>query len=325
MKRMTRALLAVAAGLVAGQARAADVDALLPAESEQVVSINVRQILDSDLIKKYALGQLKQALEGNEAQKTLKELGLDPLKDVDRITGGLWGEDAQNIKGLFVVRGKFDPAKLFEAAKAAAQKDGDKVSIVKDGDVTLVKVAVQNRPDPVYLSVADEKTVLVGTDKKLVTDAMKAGTSAKPAIKKDLAELVRQADDKASLYVVGVSNGKVGDIPPNPLFDDPEKLKKQLETLKTTTMTLKVTTDIALEVVMGMKDADAADAFGATIDELLNKVKVFIPLIAMQNANLKPVTNDLTKSLKSTVKDKTVVISAKLTGAAIGKAAGTDE
>lgn len=327
MSRMTRSLmvLAITIGMSTGTLRAADVVALLPADAEQIININVRQVLESELFKKYLLANAKQALESNEAQKTLKQLGLDPLKDIDRISGGLWGENAQEMKGLFVINGKFDPKKLFEAAQDAASKNGDKISIVKEGDLTLVKATVQNRPDPIYMSVSDEKTIVIGTEKKLVTDAMKIKPDSKPAINKQLAELYGKMDQKATFFLCGVSNGKVGDIPPNPLFDDPVKLKKQLEKLETTTMTLRVTTDISVEMEMGMKDGDAADDFGATVDELLNKVKVFIPLIAMQNANLKPVSNDLSKSLKSSVKEKSIIISAKLTGEAIGKAAGSDD
>lgn len=326
---MTRLMLAAAvtAAALTAPARAADVDALIPAEAEQVVNINIRQLMDSDLFKKYMRGQIDQALKGNDAKKMLDRLGLDPLKDLDLIHGGLWGEDAQSMNGLFVIRGKFDPKKVFDVVEEEAKKNGDKISIVKEGDYTLVKVTVDNRPDPIYASVADEKTIVIGTSKKITTDAMKlAGDkSTKSGVKKELTALVGKMDAKASMYVCGVSSGKVGDIPPNPLFDNPEKLKKQLEKLGDVSMTLRVTTDVAFEVVMGMKDTDAADDFGGTVDELLNKIKVFIPLAAMQNANLKPVTNDLSKSLKSSVKEKNVVISAKLTGEAIAKAAGSDD
>src|SRR5436305_1813712 len=180
MKLLNRCVLAAAVaatGLVAAPARAAEVSPLIPAEAESVVFINVRQILDSDLVKKFALNQIKQALEGNDAQKTMKELGLDPLKDVNEIHGGLWGEDAQNMKGLYVVKGNFDLEKLFAAAEKQAKKDGDKVAIVKDGDYQLVKVTVENRPDPIYVSGADKNTIVVGTDKGLVTTAMKAAES----------------------------------------------------------------------------------------------------------------------------------------------------
>jgi len=330
MKLVNRCVLAaavVASGLWAAPARAADVEPLLPADTEQVIQVNVRQILDSDLVKKFALAQIKQALEGNDAQKMIKELGLDPLKDIDKLSGGLWGDDPQNMKGVFILRGKFDLEKLFAAAQKAAEKNGDKIGIVSDGDYKLVKVTVENRPDPIYVSGVDAKTIVVGTDKGLVITAMKSADKkdTKPTLKKGLAELVEKMDPKASLFICGVSSGKVGDIPPNPLFDNPEKLKKQLEKLETTAMTLRVTGDITLDITMGMKDTDAADDFGTTVDDLLNKAKAFLPFIAMQKQELKPVVNDLSKTLKSKVDKKTVVITAKLSGDAIGKAAGADD
>src|SRR5262245_42187139 len=110
---MFRRLLvgAVLAAGLAAPARAAEVDPLLPAETESVLVVNVRQVLESELIKKYALGQIKQSLEGNDAQETLKKLGLDPLKDVDRLTVGSWGKDKDDVNVVAVVRGKFDPVK----------------------------------------------------------------------------------------------------------------------------------------------------------------------------------------------------------------------
>jgi hypothetical protein len=327
--RFVRSLVAAAAigiGLTATPIRAAEVEKLIPAEAESYFQINLKQIIESDLFKKYALANLKQAMEGNEAQKALKDLGLDPLKDVDTITGGFWGDDPQNMKALVVVRGKFDPAKLFEAAEAAAKKDGDKVSIVKDGDYTLVKFTANNRPEPFFASVVDNTTLVGGTDKKIVTAAMKASDDkSKSAMKKELAALVAKMDGKASMFGVGVSNGKVGDIPAIPGIDDPEKLKKQLEKMESSSMTLKVTGDVALDIQMTMKDAAAADDFGATVDDLLGKAKALLPLIGGQAPQMKPIITDVTKSLKSKVEKTDIVISVKLTGGAIGKAAGSDD
>lgn len=326
MKYVTRLAVVAAVAAFAAPTRAADIDALLPAESEQLIRVNVKQILESDIVKKFALAQIKQALEGNDAQKMLKELGMDPLKDIESLSAGIWGDDPQNMKFVVVVHGKFSPEKLFEKAEAEAKKEGDKIGIVKDGSYTLVKVTVPNRPDPIFLSVADEKTIVIGSEKGLVTAAMKASeTKAKSALKKELVELAGTIDSKASVSVVALSTGKVGDIPPNPLFDNPEKLKKQLEKMQTMAMTIKVTGDVTLDVAMGMKDGDAADDFGGTVDELLNKAKAFLPFLAMQSPNMKPVVTDISKSLKSKVDKKAVTITAKLSGDAIGKAAGADD
>src|SRR5262245_27654260 len=66
---------------------AADVDKYLPADTEMVLTINIRQILDSALVKKEALGMLTDLIQGSEeAKTTLTKLGLDPLKDIDRLT-----------------------------------------------------------------------------------------------------------------------------------------------------------------------------------------------------------------------------------------------
>lgn len=327
--RFVRRMLAAAAigiGLSATSVRAAEVEPLIPAEAESYLQINFKQIMDSDLFKKYALANLKQALQGGEAQKTLETLGLDPLKDIDSVTAGFWGDNPQDMKGLMVVRGNFNPEKLFEAVEAAAKKDGDKVAIVKDGDYTLVKITGGNRPEPFFASVADKKTIVGGTDKKLVTAAMKASdTKSKSGLKKELAALVEKMDGKASMFGCGVSSGKVGEIPPIPGIDDPEKLKKQLEKLESSSMTLKVTGDVSLEIMLSMKDAAGADDFGATVDDLLGKAKALLPLLGGQAPQMKPIITDITKSLKSKVEKKDVVIGVKLTGGSIGKAAGSDD
>jgi hypothetical protein len=324
---MFRRLLvgAVLAAGLAAPARAAEVDPLLPAETESILFVNVRQVLESELVKKYALGQIKQALEGNDAKKMLERLGLDPLKDVDRVTAGSWGKDKEDMNAVFVVRGKFDPEKLFKAAQEEAKNNGDKIAIVEDGKYKLVKLTVEKSPKPVYAAVANEKTIVAGTDKKLVTDALGAAEKgAKPQLKKDLAALLLKQDEKASMFAVGLTEGKTGDvqIPPGLPGVDPAKLQKQLENLKTFAMTLRLTEDVNLEVAMGMKDADAADDFGATVKGLIDTVKSFLPVVAQGNPNAKPLVDEVNKTLTSKIKDKDVTVSLALSAASIGKATG---
>ncbi len=328
---MFRRLL-VGAVLVAGlsaPARAAEVDPLLPAETESVLFVNVRQILDSELIKKYALGQIKQALAGNDAKKMLEKLGLDPLKDVDRVTAGSWGKDKEDMNAVFIVRGKFDPEKLFKAAEAEAKNNGDKVAIVSDGKYKLVKFTTDESPKPIYAAAADEKTLIAGTDKKLVTDTLAVAEkgAAKPRLKKDLAALVLKQDEKASMYAAGLVEGKTDgvQIPPGLPGVDPMKLAKQLEKMHSFAMTVRLTTDVSLEAAVGMKDADAADDFGATVENLIMTVKQFLPLLANQQPNVKPLIDEISKTLKSKVKDKDVLVNLKLSAEAIGKAAGSGD
>src|SRR5207248_2681975 len=173
-------------------ARAAEPDKLLPADSEFVLSVNFKQIVESDIIKKYALAQIKQALDGADAKKFLSDLGLDPIKDVERVVIGGSGKDQTDTKGLVIIHGKFDPEKLFKAAEAQTKKDPDHFTLVKDGNDKMFKYQPDNG-NPVYATVVDETTVIAGSDKKMVTTALGAGTK-KPALGKDLSALITKQD-----------------------------------------------------------------------------------------------------------------------------------
>src|SRR5207245_2549116 len=70
-----------------GTVRAAEADKLLPNESEYVVTLNVRSLLDSALTKKYGLPKMQELLKSDqEIQEIFKSLGLDPLADIHSLT-----------------------------------------------------------------------------------------------------------------------------------------------------------------------------------------------------------------------------------------------
>jgi hypothetical protein len=318
MTRSSRAGLGTALAVVlaaAPAARSADPDKLLPADAEFVISANVKQIIDSEIVKKYALEQIKQALQGNDAKKFLTDLGLDPLKDVDRVVIGGSGKDQSDTKGLVIVHGKFDPEKLFKAAEAQTKKDPDHFSLVKDGKDVMFKYQPDNG-NPVYGTVVDETTVILGTDKKMVTTALASG-GKKATLGKDLAALIGKMDDKASLWMVAVVKDKLNNLKlPGGGGGNPQ-VKDQLGKMETLSAVVRVTADINLDVTLGMKDTDAAEEMGKTIDDGLTQVRGAIPFLAAMNPQLKPLV-EVAKTLKSTVKDKSVVITAKMSGNTIG-------
>lgn len=304
--------LAVALAMTA-PASAAEVDKLLPANSEGAVYINVRQVVESDLVKKYALEQMKQALAGADAQKVLGVLGLDPLKDLDKVIIGGYGDDPANTNVLFIVRGRFDPDKLYAGAQLAAKKEPEKISIVKEGDSQLLKINVDNVPNPIYGTVVDKGTLVFGTQKDLVMEAVAGGS--KKGVKPELAALITKIDEKTSISAVAVVNGKLGNAQ-LPGINDPA-IQKNLEKTDNIVLTVNVTSDVSIELGFGMKDADSADDFGKLVDQGIQQAKGFLPLLG-GDPRMKPLI-ELGKTLGSSVKDKQVIVSAKLTGDAIGK------
>lgn len=334
MRRIASCLLAVVmtAGLAA-TARAADVDPLLPKETEYVVHMNFKQMLDSDIIKKYAMGQIKQALQGEDLKGVLDTLGLDPLKDIEKATLGMWGK-GEDMNMVGVIKGKFDTKKLYEGAKDLSAKAKDKVELVTESvdgkDVTLVKMT-QDSGKPAFITVADDSTVVLGSEKKHAVAALTAfNKKEKAKLTKELTALVLKQDDKASMYFCGVTEGKLKDLPASS-FDglkqvgvDGEKMKEQLEKMNTVSVTVNVGKEVKFTAIMGMKDADSAEEFNGTLDKLVETAKTFLPLLANEPKN-KAIIDDLTKSLGVKAKDKDVTLSFALTAKAIGDLAGSDE
>src|SRR5690348_15351621 len=113
MNRYCRWLCVAVIAVVAAPVHAAELDKFLPDDTQVVASINVRQILDSGLAKKYEIAkEFEKALGQNEeATKVLKGLGLDPLKDITRITIAHTGkQDDKQV--LACIHGSFDLAKI---------------------------------------------------------------------------------------------------------------------------------------------------------------------------------------------------------------------
>lgn len=319
MSRLSRFVFAVA--LTAGfsaPARAADPDKLLPKDADTVIYFNMKQLVGSDIVKKYALEQLKQALEGQEAKKLLEDMGLDPLKDIETIWAGTSGKDQTDMKALIVVHGKFDPEKLLKAADAASKKDGDKFSIVKDGNATLFKYQ-PDEGNPVYGTVVDETTVIAASDKKLIGEALKQKDAAKAPVSADLTALVKKQDAKATMFVASVVKGKFKDVKiPQQLPIDLSGFQKALPNTDSMSIVLKVSGDVTLEITMGMKDEDAAEDMAGAMAKLVDGIKGLVPLITAADPRAKPLA-DVVKTIKTDVKKKDVVTSAKITGDEIGK------
>lgn len=328
---------AVLALAVATPSPAADVHPLLPAETEQVIYVNFRQIIDSQLVRRYALEQMKQSLQAEAAQKVMTDLGLDPLKDVDELTAGFWAEDPKAPKGIVVLSGKFDPVKLFNAADVQSKKTPEKIEIVAEGKYKFVRVVVGNpdetNPNPgmpfkeLYFSLPSDSMILASTEKELLAKTMGRveKKDTKPMVRKPLGALITNMDGKASFYTCSLNDpNKVGDIPPNPIFDDTVALKKQIQNVETTAMTVRVGEDVGLELILGMKDTTSADEFGGTVDGALDKVKSFLPLLGGQ-PKFKPFVDDLSKNLKSKTKGKEIHVTVVISGKAIATIAGAPD
>ena len=324
MTRMTRMMFAAALFVAVGSpaSRAVEPDKLLPEGTDGVAIINVRQIIDSEIFKKYAQGPVKQALDKADARKILGDLGLDPLKDIHQVVVGIVDtsyKPSAQPKIFGIVHGKFDRQKLMTAAEAQAKKDGDNFAIVKDGNTVLFRFLPPMGGESIYAAIVNDETIFASNEKKLVTATLKAAATNQAArVDKDLAALLSKLDDKAALVAATVVKGKIEapTVPPGL----PVKLDgflKALPGVESLTSVVKIGKDIDIEATLEMKDVAAANDMRTGLDELLQSVKGLLALAGMQTPQIKPL-GDVLAGIQMSSRNKSVNMSAKITGEVIG-------
>jgi len=313
MTRLPRLVLGAALAVaLTATARAAEPDKLIPAGADTVVVVNLKQLIESDFAKKFVLEDLKKQFEKQETKQFLTDLGLDPFKDIERLTiasvetkfgGGK--DDSPNY--LVVVRGSFDSQKLFNRLEQETRTDPDKFSKVKEDGTTMFKYLSDQKASPLFVTAIDDKTVVAASDKKFVAEAIKASDARKGApIKKELAALIRKADDKASVYIASVTAGKLGDLG-IPDQAGPIKLEgfaKALPKTESALITIRVATDVNLDVIMGMKDEEAANDMRNALADMIDQVKPLAKGIVNFAPELKPLP-DMLDAIKARPRTRT--------------------
>jgi hypothetical protein len=317
--------LALATLLLAAPVRAADVDPYLPADTEGVVSINLRQILGSALVKQVGgVDIIRNALRSQEeVNALLKELMFDPLKDVDRITiaGPSSGE---TDKGLVIIRGRFNVEKFRARAEKAAKNNKDQLKVrkVKDprgGEHTVYEFNVVppqgGAAQTIFAGIPSKNILLAAPSLDYLVDAMRVKPDAtKITLKnKAFATLLTRLDDKQSVSFTSVmTEAALKQIPAE--IPAADLLKK----LTAISGGITLTDGFKLEVMAATKQAADAKALGAKINEGLNAALILVGIAAMNEPKLAPVM-DLVKSLKTSVKDTTVTVKGEVSGEMLQK------
>jgi hypothetical protein len=294
----------------APRARAAEFEKHLPEDTQTVAGINVRQILDSSLVKKYGLDKIKEALKSeDEVQKILKDLGFDPLKDLDSVVIAAPGGNEPD-KGLIIVRGHFDLAKFQAKAEDIAKKNGDTLQIEKAGGKTIYKVVLQEQT--FYASFAGPDAMLAAPAKDYLLKALERSNGKAPALKsKELQALLAKVDTKRSVWMA-----VAGSAFPKELPIDNEKLKKSLDSIESVTGGINVADEVKLEFQIATKDAAGAKDLVQTIKGALAQAKGFLALAG--GDQLAPLV-DVLGTAKATAEDKTVTVVAVISADVIEK------
>src|SRR5262245_32875749 len=142
-RRLWIAAACMLAVLVAAPAVQAQGTKLLPADTELVVTINLQQVLKSEVFKSnktlvdLAKAKIMEQLDEKEIGKYLKKANFDIFKDLSSVTISV--PNRTNVEEAFILlEGNFDSEKIEAAVMEASKEPG------ADVKVKMVKIANTN-------------------------------------------------------------------------------------------------------------------------------------------------------------------------------------
>jgi hypothetical protein len=287
-------LLAAAAALPAG---AAEPDKYLPSDSEAVLVINVSQLLDSPLMKKYGLEQLKEQLKSNnDAASFFKAAGLDPLKDIHHVTVGA-SLAGGKPKYLIVVHGKFNLDKVNDALSAEAKAKPEEVKVIDKGNQRIYEVTPKDSKDkPHYAAFANAETLIVSPSLEQTTNGLK---KAEGKVSATLTTALTKLGGTESVYGAAV----ITDEMKKGLENNPQ-MSEIAPKLQYFTGIFNLTNDFNLKLSVQTSDAKAADKIKAMISQMM---PILGAMAAGQQEQFGSAITDMVKKIEVKKDDKNAV------------------
>ncbi|MCI0376949.1 MAG: hypothetical protein L0215_05040 [Gemmataceae bacterium] len=314
LRRFGLAVLALGV-LAAGSARAID-PKLLPADTELVFTVNVKQIMDSELVRaqKEAIDQAKAILENlggaNPVQKHLQDAGFDFFTDLYTMTIATAGSKDTD-KMFIAVEGKFNVPKFNGAAEAAAKDNPDALRITKQGDATVYEITPPGEKR-VYASLVNSKLLIAAPTKEALNDALSRISNNRPAnLKKEVRTLLETVNKKQSVSFVatGSALAKMMEGAPVP---NAEIAGQALQSIEGLSGAITITREIQFQLGVNAKDEATAKNMATAGNVALLTVRSLVETRAKEDQKLAPVV-DIVKTLRITSQGSNILLRGEVT------------
>jgi hypothetical protein len=304
--------LALAALIAAMPVWAAEPDSYLPANADLVMVVNFRQIVDSPVVQKYAVDEIKKNLSKDEkAQTFMKATGLDPLKDIDSLmVANAGGLDKGQM--LFVVRGTFNKSKIHTALQDYAKKEADKLAILPPQDSIQVYELKAEKKDEkaVFAAFADNKTIVASLSKDDTIKAVQSSGKSPAAPTAKMKAALSKLTGKESIWVAGI----ITDEAKAALKKNPQSAAFA-DKLDMITGSVNLTDGAQASLQIHATDAEGVRQLKAIIDQVVPVLKILV----QGNENVPPGVTEIVDSLKVNADKTTVDIGLKITPEMIEK------
>jgi WD40 repeat protein/tRNA A-37 threonylcarbamoyl transferase component Bud32 len=290
----------------------------LPDDTEMVLRVNVRQVLDSALAKDIGLkDRLKQWLRTTlsnpaEAQQVLDDLGLDLFRDINLVTIATPGA---LDNPLIVLEGMFDVARFQAKADKMARSDLLKVHPLPDGQGKVYETNLPTLPRPLFVKLISKSTLVLAPDKGRVLEALdKEAGRKKTALRSDVQALLDRVDPRWSIWAVAPGSA----LEQSPLGNG-AAIKELVAKVQDVFAGITIDKDMSITLKVTARKAEETKTIADGLEEGLDQAQGFLALVANSQPEMKPLLNVL-RNTKPNVKDKAVMLEARFPGSDIAKA-----
>jgi hypothetical protein len=296
LRRIAFAGCLLALSLSATKAQAVD-PKILPNDTEVVIQLNLKQMLDSEMAKankailEKAMEAARAKIDESPAKKYLDKAGFDPLKDLYSVT--IAGPAAKDLdSGFIVVEGKFDVEKFTAAAEDAAKENGDALKVHKVGGKTVFEIT-PNGEKTVFASLINPSTLVAASNKEGLSEGIsRLGGGRTSKLNNSFKAILPTVSGKQSFSMAMTANVlnnglKEAPIPPN---QDAMDTLKQIDA-----MSFAVTLGKSIEIsgTLIAKDADSAKKMAAMGNVGLLFIKGMAGQKAKEDQKLQPAVDVL--------------------------------
>lgn len=325
--------------LAVAPASAAQPDKLLPDDTQGVIHVNVREVLDSPFIKKHALSTIENLIKGNlEVAFLLQQINFDPLKDAKSLTvamkeikfenspGAAGAPPAQPRPGaapglpnlptpqgdlVLILRGNFDLPQIQSTITEFNKNMPGKLTTSDHGGIKVY--AAKNDDKENFMAFLDKNTMILGSKKEIVATAIDQSQGKRPSnLNKPLQTLLEKVDDKKAAWLA---------------FPIPDAVRKQLKSnpqgaamadkLDGIIIEASPKDDLVGDISVLTTDPMIANQLKQTIDGF----KFFLAAMAMQqDKDVGPAIAEVINSMKTSVKGNTATARLTVTSNLVEKA-----
>jgi hypothetical protein len=325
IRRISLAALCTLGVLISATGVQAQATKLLPNDTEMVITINLQQMLKSDVVKtndtllKLLKQQIEQQLEDKGVAKYFEKAKFDLFKDLNSVTIAVPG-GKEAAEGLVIIEGNFDPERIETVAGEVTKDAGGSFKVSKIANIKAFEITPKDEKT-VYIGILDKKTIIVSATKADFTAAVGRSSGAKPAFKSEsFKNLISTVNAKQSISIVATSAimEKMSEKAPEGAGDQVKQAAAVLKQIDGFSGAITIEKNIDFQVGVNAKNKETAAEYVGIAKLGIGAAKAKIAEQAKDNEKFGPVV-DIVNSLTATTMGANIIVRGQITIEQLGK------